>query len=245
MCGRSTLTVKEEALEKKFGSTFYSEDLERYNPLPSFNIAPTHFHPVIPFEDRNHFKYMRWGLVPFWSKDDKGGAKMINARIETVAEKPAFKNALMSKRCLVPLDGYYEWLKVGKSKIPYRIIVNQGDLFMVAGLYETWKMPSGDSLFSFTLLTTTAYPAISHIHDRMPCILDPERYMSWLDPSLSGPDAIKTIPIVPTETIEFYRVSDAVNKVSHNDPSLIAPISSPSVNGTNGIQLSLFNDPTN
>ena len=245
MCGRSTLTVKEEALEKKFGSTFYSEDLERYNPLPSYNIAPTHFHPVIPIDDRDHFRYMRWGLIPFWSKDDRGGAKMINARIETVSEKPAFRNALASKRCLVPIDGYYEWLRAGKAKIPYRITVNQGAVFMVAGLYETWKMPSGDHLLSFTLLTTAAYPSISHIHDRMPCMLDMDQFGLWLDPSLNGVDAIKSIPIVQEDRIEYYRVGDAVNKVSQNDPSLIDPAPTPQMNGANGIQLSLFNDPDN
>lgn len=234
MCGRSSLTINELDLERRFGSTFYSDELERYNPLPNFNIAPTHFHPVIPIDDTAHFRCMRWGLVPFWAKDDKIGSKMINARIETVHEKPVFKKSLERNRCLVPFDGYYEWLKEGKTKIPYRITLPDKSVFSVAGMYEKWKQPNGQILLSFTVITHPASEPIKHIHDRMPAILSQEVERLWLDNSLSPLQALELIKAPEEGEIIYYRVSDAVNKVSNNDISLVQPIMD------DGEQLRLF-----
>ena len=121
MCGRSSLTKTEKEIEERFNATFYSDELERYNPLPNYNAAPSHMMPVITNQDPDHIHLYRWGLIPFWAKDEKIGYKMINARVETLMEKSAFKNAAKHRRCLVPMDGFYEWKKEGKTKTPYLI----------------------------------------------------------------------------------------------------------------------------
>jgi len=220
MCGRSSLTKTEKELEERFQATFYTEDLERYNPLPNFNVAPTHVLPVITNQDPKHFRPMRWGLIPFWAKDPKVGYKMINARIETVEEK-TFKNALEKRRCLVPFDGFYEWKTVGKKKKPYRITIQNGKLFTIAGLWETWKAPNGEKIESFTLITQPANKMMSSIHDRMPAILLPEQEKLWIDPTLSTKEALQLIIPYPDEEMEAYPVSDRVGKVSENDAGLI------------------------
>lgn len=220
MCGRSSLTKTEKELEERFQATFYTEDLERYNPLPNFNVAPTHVLPVITAQDPKHFRPMRWGLIPFWAKDPKVGYKMINARIETVEEK-TFKNALEKRRCLVPFDGFYEWKTVGKKKKPYRITIQNGKLFTIAGLWESWKAPNGERIESFTLITQPANTMMSSIHDRMPAILLPEQEKLWIDPTLSSKEALQLIIPYPDEEMEAYPVSDRVGKVSENDAGLI------------------------
>lgn len=237
MCGRSSLSVNEEALEKRFGATFYSEDLERYNPLPSFNIAPTHYHPLLTGEDALHFQYMRWGLVPFWAKDMSIASKMINARVETVQSKPAFRQALEKRRCIVPFDGYYEWMKEGKKRIPYRIVLHDKSIFTIAGMYETWKMPNGELLYSFTLITQPAADSIAHIHDRMPAMLPKDQESMWLEKDMSTEDLLKLIQPLPDDQLAYYPVSDKVNKVSENSPELIEQIDP---NDKTGTQLNLF-----
>lgn len=224
MCGRSSLTKTEKELEERFQADFYSEDLLPYNPLPNFNVAPTQFHPVITLQEPKIIHLYRWGLIPFWAKDMKIGAKMINARIEGIAEKPAFKQAFQKRRCLVPLDGYYEWLKTENGKIPYRIQVTNTEIFCVAGLYETWRNPEGKSIHSFTMITKEAEPEIAHLHDRMPLILMPEQEKLWLDENVPSKDVINALQPVPGDWITWYRVSDRVNKVTENDKELILPV---------------------
>lgn len=223
MCGRSSLTKTERELEARFNATFYSEDLERYNPIPNFNVAPTHMMPILSNQDPAHFRPMRWGLIPFWAKDAKVGYKMINARIETLQDK-TFKNALEKRRCLVPMDGYYEWKTVGKKKIPHRIVVEHGKLFAAAGLWEKWKSPSGEVIESYTIITRPAIEKLAGIHDRMPAILLPEQEKLWIDPELSSTDALQLIIPYPEEEIEAYTVSDRVGKVAENDKSLIEKV---------------------
>jgi putative SOS response-associated peptidase YedK len=220
MCGRSSLTKTEKELEERFQATFYTEDLERYNPLPNFNVAPTHVMPVITNQDPHHFRPMRWGLIPFWAKDQKVGYKMINARIETLEDK-TFKQSLEKRRCIVPLDGFYEWKTTGKKKKPYRIVVEHGKLFAVAGLWEKWKSPQGEIVESFTLITQPANKMMSGIHDRMPAILLPGQERLWIDPSLSAKEAMQLIIPYPDEEMSAYPVSDRVGKVSENDAGLI------------------------
>ena len=224
MCGRSSLTKTEKELEERFRANFYSEDLERYNPLPNFNVAPTQLHPVITQQEPRTIHLYRWGLIPFWAKDIKIGAKMINARIETITEKPAFKQAFEKRRCLVPFDGYYEWLKTPEGKIPYRIKVTNTDIFSAAGLYETWRSPDGKTIHSFTIITKEAEPVIAHLHDRMPVILLPEQEQLWLDSSVPSNDVVKSLLPVPAEYLTWYRVSDRVNKVTENDAELIKAV---------------------
>ncbi len=226
MCGRSSLTKAEKELEARFKATFYSEDLERYNPLPNFNVAPSHVMPVISNKDKDHFLPMRWGLVPFWAKDLKIGYKMINARIETVKEKAAFKHALVKRRCLIPMDGYYEWKKNGKGKTPFRIVLKDQDIFSAAGLWEQWKRPDGELLESYTIITQDASSAIEHIHDRMPAILSPSSEAVWLDMDIAVDDALSVIAPYPDDAIDAYPVSKRIGKVTENDAQLIVPLES-------------------
>ncbi|MEO6131841.1 MAG: SOS response-associated peptidase [Saprospiraceae bacterium] len=223
MCGRSSLTKTEKELEERFRANFYSEDLERYNPLPNYNVAPTQMHPVITQQDPSVIHLYRWGLIPFWAKDMKIGASMINARVETIAEKPAFRQAFEKRRCLVPFDGYYEWMKTPEGKIPYRIKVTNTDIFSIAGLYESWKAPDGNVIKSFTLITKEADPLIAHLHDRMPMILLPEQESMWIDAEVPTKDVMNHLVPVNGEQMTWYRVSDRVNKVSENDAGLVLP----------------------
>ena len=221
MCGRSSLTKTEKELEERFNSSFYSDDLERYNPLPNFNVAPTHMHPVITNADPEHLLYYRWGLVPFWAKDIKIGYKMINARIETLLEKATFKNLVKKKRCIVPFDGFYEWKKTDKGKIPFRIITKNTEIFTIAGLWERWRDPKGDDVYTFTLITQEPNEIVKKIHNRMPAILLPEQEKLWLDEEIPTQELLEMIKPYPEELMEAYTVSTKVNNVRENDPSLI------------------------
>jgi len=224
MCGRSSLTVTEKELEKRFNASFYSEDLERYNPLPNFNMAPTQNLPVITDADPDHINLYRWGLIPFWAKDEKIGYRMINARMETVAEKPAFRQAFRQRRCLWPVNGYYEWIARGKEKIPYRVILKDKGVYSLAGLWETWKNEQGEKVFSFTILTQPATPSMEFLHHRMPVILPREMELDWLDPNLDPEDFLHNLPPFGTDQLEIYRVSQEVNNVRNNRRELIAPV---------------------
>jgi putative SOS response-associated peptidase YedK len=224
MCGRSSLTKTEKELEERFRASFYSEDLERYNPLPNFNVAPTHLHPVITQEEPRVIHLYRWGLIPFWAKDMKIGAKLINARIETIDEKPSFRQAFQKRRCLVPFDGYYEWQKSPAGKIPYRIQIKDTEIFSIAGLYESWRSPDKNVIHSFTLITTAADPAIAQIHDRMPFILRPEQENLWIDSSIPSKELLANLAPISGDHFKWYRVSDRVNSVRENDAGLIAPV---------------------
>lgn len=227
MCGRSSLTKSEKELEARFKATFYSEDLEKYNPLPNYNVAPTHVMPILTNKDRDHFSPLRWGLIPYWAKDIKIGYKMINARMETVMEKSAFKQAMIKRRCLVPMDGYYEWKKEGTKKTPYRIVVKDQEIFSVAGLWENWKSPEGEMIQSFTVLTQSPSESIAHIHDRMPAILTREQEDLWLDIELPPEDALKIISPYEDQYLKAYQVSNRVGKVTENDASLIIEVAHP------------------
>ncbi|NND31129.1 MAG: SOS response-associated peptidase [Saprospiraceae bacterium] len=224
MCGRSSLTKSEKELEARFKATFYSEELEKYNPLPNYNVAPTHVMPAITNKDPTHFSPLRWGLIPFWAKDIKIGYKMINARIESVMEKSAFKYAIEKRRCLVPMDGYYEWSKKGNKKTPFRIVTTDQDIFCLAGLWENWKSPDGQLIRSYTVLTQEPSETIAHIHDRMPAILTRDQENLWLDDTIPPEDALGIISPYPNEHIKAYEVSSRVGKVSENDAQLIAPV---------------------
>ncbi len=227
MCGRSSLTKTEKELEERFKATFYTEDLEKYNPLPNYNVAPTQVIPILTSKDPEHFRPMRWGLIPFWAKDIKIGYKMINARIETLLEKSAFKYAAEKRRCLVPMDGYYEWKKTPGGKIPYRIVVGENQLFSMAGLWETWKAPDGELIKSFTIITQEPSPSIAHIHDRMPAILRPNQEDAWLDPGIPASDALSVLAPYPDDEIQAYTVSKRVGNVNENDSDLILPVDYP------------------
>lgn len=225
MCGRASLTKIEKELERHFKATFYSEELERYQVLPSYNIAPTHFHPVITNQSPEHLQWFHWGLIPYWAKDRAIASRLINARIETILEKPAFRQAIQQRRCLVPFDGFYEWKKTNGQKIPHRICKKDQKIFTVAGIWEKWMAPNQTVVHSFTLITQPPNTLLADIHDRMPAILQPEQEAKWIDPKLSAKEALAMIQPYPDDELQAYPVSKRVNKVQINEASLIEEVS--------------------
>ncbi len=221
MCGRSSLTKTQKELEQRFQAEFYQEDIERYNPIPNYNVAPTHMHPVITNEAPDRFHLFKWGLIPYWAKKVSVGSKMINCRIETILEKPAFQNAVRHRRCIIPFDGFYEWKKIHKDKIPYRITLKDQGLFAVAGIWEQWKSEEDKTVFSFSIVTQPPNNLMKDIHDRMPAILLPEQEKTWLDKSISAEDALSIIAPYPDDLLHAYTVSDRINKVTENDAQLL------------------------
>jgi len=183
MCGRYRLSRRKQIPEEHFSAVF--ED----DWTPHYNIAPTQTVPIIrqnPKEPDREMSLVRWGLIPSWSKDSSSAAKIINARSETAATLPAFRDAMKSRRCLIPADGFYEWQKKGKAKQPYCFEVNEGSLFPFAGIWDGWRNPSGDWIKTCSILTTTPNAVTSIVHDRMPVILDTESYDLWLDPGMKN-----------------------------------------------------------
>ncbi len=236
MCGRSSLTKTQKEIEQRFNATFYSDDLVKYNPLPNYNVAPSHFHPVITGEDPTHIQLFKWGLIPFWAKDQKIAFKMINARKETLLEKASFKPAVEKRRCIVPLDGFYEWKNQSGQKVPFRIKTTNTEIFSVAGMWEKWVSPEGDDIFTFTLITQEANELVASIHDRMPAILLPEQEKIWLDQDIPVKDLIQMLNPYPADLMEAYEVSMDVNNVRNNQASNIEPH-----NNQMGKTLDLFN----
>ncbi|MFZ0531052.1 MAG: SOS response-associated peptidase [Propionicimonas sp.] len=229
MCGRYAAIADAELL----GEVFEIDEVAGPLPKPDYNVAPTDPVPAVmererPEGRRRVLAEVRWGLVPSWSKDAAGAARLINARVETVADKPAFRKAFASRRALLPAAGYYEWYPVAGTKLkqPYFIHRADGGLLAMAGLYEFWKAPDGTWLVTATVITTAATDAVGHLHDRMPMIVPRENWAAWLDPGF-GADA-RGLLSVPVPELDFHPVSTAVNTVSNDGPELIIPLASPS-----------------
>jgi len=255
MCGRYASTSRPDTLAQEFDIDEILGEL----PGPDFNVAPTVAVPAV-LERRSkvddaivrRLSPLVWGLVPSWAKDVKGGARMINARVETVAEKPAFRRAFAARRCLLPADGFYEWYSpeaseqvlgrppAGKGKKqPFFIHRADGSLLVMAGIYEIWRDPGKDReddsawLRTCSVITTEATDAVGHIHDRMPMVVPKASWDDWLDPSLTDPQAaLDLLQVTEPAALEAYAVSTAVNSVKNNDPSLMAPLSTEDVSGT-------------
>lgn len=223
MCGRATLAKKPKAIEKRYKATFEVAELADKNSLPNYNIAPTHWHPVLTNESENALRFFKWGLIPSWAKEAKIASHLINARVETILEKPAFK-CIHQQRCLVPYDGFYEWKKVGKSRIPYRIILPNTPIFSVAGIWETWTNSVGTTIPTFTVLTQAPNELMQRIHNRMPAILSPNEEIIWLDNGLPIQEVLSIIKPYPSELMKAYRVSSQVNKVKVNKPELLEEV---------------------
>jgi putative SOS response-associated peptidase YedK len=168
---------------------------------------------------------MRWGLIPSWAKDSSGAARMINARSETASTKPAFRDALKFRRCLIPADGFYEWMRTGKTKQPYCFEVNDGELFAFAALWDRWKDASGKAIETCSILTTTPNAVTSPVHDRMPVILDPDTYDLWLDPGMENVAAASGL-LQPFDARQMrcYPVSTRINSVSNDDSGCSVPV---------------------
>ncbi|MCY4063099.1 MAG: SOS response-associated peptidase [Chloroflexi bacterium] len=219
MCGRYTLTADADSIQLAFNLA----SVDGYE-LPRYNIAPSQQLAVITDRDPQALSYMKWGLVPSWAKDPKIGNRMINARSETAAEKPSFRTAFKKRRCLIPADGYYEWQKRGKKKIPTFIQHAERDLFAFAGLWESWKQPDESWLHTCAILTTEANEKLSPIHHRMAVIIEPEDYELWLAPRELVPDEWRPLMLGPRpEQLKFHEVSTAVNSPANDNPTLVLP----------------------
>ena len=224
MCGRYTITVKEEILIKRFKVKDYQGEHS-----PRYNVAPSQNNPAVLTneESKRVMLPMRWGLIPSWSKEESIGNKMINARIETVSEKPSFRTGFSKRRCLVPADGYYEWRKNGKpgKKQPFRIVLKSRELFAFAGLWDLWKNPEGETIRSYTIITTEADDLVRKIHPRMPVILRPENENIWIDPNLHDLNTLMKVLIpYPADLTEMYEVSSLVGNPSVDIENCIQPV---------------------
>jgi len=216
MCGRYRLARKKEILAETFDA-----DIDDVEWNPRYNIAPGQDVPVLR-QDRaqplRSLSLLRWGLVPPWSKDAKTGYKMINARAETVASTPAFRDPLRSRRCLIPADAFYEWAKKGKDKSPFCFSMADDSIFAFAGIWDRWRNSDKKWIETFSIITTSANTLLSGIHDRMPVILKPEDYDLWLDPGFTKVDELHhLLSPIPADAMRHHRVSTRVNSVKNDD----------------------------
>ncbi|MCG8547724.1 MAG: SOS response-associated peptidase [Alphaproteobacteria bacterium] len=235
MCGRYSLTTPIEGIRALF-------DIDALpNLAPRYNIAPTQ--PVVTVRAAGdgggrELAMMRWGLIPSWAKDPAIGSRMINARAETVAEKPAFRAAFRRRRCLIPADGFYEWEKrQDGKKQPWRITLEGGVVFAFAGLWESWLGADGSEVDSCTIVTTVAAPAIAAIHPRMPVILDPTGYETWLT---GEPDAAGALLGPYGGSLEAHPISTRINNVRNDDASVLEAVSDDGAEEEPPAQRSLF-----
>lgn len=221
MCGRYRLSRRKQIVEEYFDAG--SDD----DWAPHYNVAPTQPVPVIrqnPKEPRREMSLMRWGLIPSWAKT-VSGPPMINARSETAATTPAFRDPMKLRRCLIPADGFYEWQKKAGAKQPFCFEVRNGELFAFAGLWDRWKDRSGQWIKSCSILTTTPNAVTSSVHDRMPVILDRHDYDLWLDPGMTDVEAVSEMlkPYDP-QAMRCYPVSNRVNHVVNDDAACSTPV---------------------
>jgi putative SOS response-associated peptidase YedK len=231
MCGRYRLARGKAAFAKVFGVR--PEDFE----WPErYNIAPTQLVPVVrqaAKEPERLLANMRWGLVPYWATDLSIGARMINARSEEAASKPAFRESLKRRRCLVPADGFYEWRTAGKARQPYCFQLADGSVFAFAGIWDRWKNPKdpqGQPVESFSILTTTPNALTAEVHNRMPVIMPPEHYDLWLDPGFADTASLaELLKPFDAKLMQKYPVSSWVNSVANDDPQCSEPMSDPPV----------------
>jgi len=222
MCGRFTLTTHLGAIAKRFG---VSRFLEEVGHAPRYNVAPTQTVIVVNDDGTRHLAEMRWGLIPSWAKDPTIGNRMINARAETVATKPAFRVALRKRRCIIPADGFYEWQPLGRRKQPVYIALESREPFGFAGLWESWTSPEGEEMRSCTIITTEANELLRPIHDRMPVILTRDAEAIWLDPTIEEPGVLlPLLKLYRAAEMEWYPVSTWVNNPGHDSVECVQPL---------------------
>ena len=217
MCGRYTLFDIDQ-LEARFRTE------NSLRVAASFNVAPGAEMPTISRQSPNRMVLRRWGLVPFWAKDPRVGYKLINARGETVGQKPAFRKAIRSQRCLVPADGFYEWKRVGERKQPFYIRLKSKATFGMAGIYDIWEGAGKFTIESYSIITTKANKLMRGIHERMPVIIKPKDEATWLDPKTPLSEALVLLRPFPGSQMEAFEVSAQVNNARNNTADLIQPI---------------------
>jgi putative SOS response-associated peptidase YedK len=221
MCGRYCILSAPEAVRRLF------RYLEQPNFPPRYNVAPTQPVPIVRMVDgERHFALVRWGLIPSWVKYPKTFTLLINARGESVNDKPAFRAAMKRRRCLFPADGFYEWKREGSGKRPYFARLKSGGPLAFAGLWETWTGPNGEEMETAAIVTTAANRTLATIHDRAPVIVPPEAFDFWLDTgNVDAKTAAAAIAPAPESSMEVYEISPAVNRVANDSPALIEPYS--------------------
>jgi len=219
MCGRFTLVSPFVAVTERFHVRVQPAGIK-----PRYNIAPGQEVLCVIRDEENRIEPLRWGLIPFWAKDPAIGNRLINARAETVAEKPSFRNAFAKRRCLIVADGFYEWRRAGKRKVPVYIGFKSKKPFGFAGLYESWKDPGGKEIRTCTIITTEANDLVRPIHDRMPVILPKAVEDRWLDPGEGSLDRLQALLVpYPAEEMDAYDVTVIVNSAAHDAPDCITP----------------------
>jgi len=229
MCGRYTVSSPIEVIADLFEVL---REEEGGVPLPEvqprYNLAPTQDAPVVRVLEPGggrRLELLRWGFIPTWAKEAAIGNRMINARAESVAEKPAYRWAFKKHRCLVVTDGFFEWKKVAGGKQPHLIRTKDGQPFAFAGLWSRWQPPQGEPLETFTILTTDANPVVADVHDRMPVILAPKDYGLWLDPAVQDPEKLQPLLVpAPEELLETLPVSRRVNSPANDSADCIEPL---------------------
>ena len=221
MCGRFALKAPPRSIQEHF------QLQEEVEIPPRFNIAPSQAIAVVrqlPEEDLRRLDMLRWGLIPFWAKDEKISYKMINGRAETLTQKPSFRVAFKKRRCLIAADGFYEWHNKGKAKQPLFVQLITGAVFAFAGLWEFWRSPEGNIVESCTIITTAPNELLLDIHDRMPVIIPPEHYETWLQ-SVTREETLQALLApYPEEKMEVYRVGSTVNSPKNDMPECIEPM---------------------
>jgi putative SOS response-associated peptidase YedK len=225
MCGRVRLSSDVSEIKLVFS---ISPRRPAPNTAPSWNVAPTDSLPVVRYDTKageRSLDLMRWGLVPFWAKDIKVGFANINAKAEGIETKPAFREAFQRRRCLVPVDNFYEWAKTATGKQPYAIALADRSLMALAGLWENWKSPAGEWVRSFAIVTTRPNELCAQLHNRMPVVLKPEAWSIWLGEEAAEASALNALlKPFPSDEMICWPVSTRVGNVKNNDPSLIEPI---------------------
>jgi putative SOS response-associated peptidase YedK len=229
MCGRMTTTTKVEDIAEQFDVEVITDDAAERPP--SYNVAPTQQVLVVAeHHGERRLETMRWGLVPFFAKDVSIGNRMINARAEAIPDKPVFRRAFIKRRCILPVDGYYEWQKLDKKKKqPWFFHSDDGSLLGLAGLWEVWHDPQlpedADPLITVTIITTSANKDMEPVHDRMPLTIAPRDIKEWLDPTNDDTDDLRRLLQPPTPgTLKSYRISERVSSVANDDADLVQPV---------------------
>jgi putative SOS response-associated peptidase YedK len=219
MCGRYVIISSPEAIRKLFGYP------EQPNFPPRYNVAPTQPVPIVRIMDgKRQFALVRWGLIPAWVKDPKTFTLLINARADSVIDKPSFRNAMRRRRCLFPADGFYEWKSEGESRRPFAVLTQNRQPIAFAGVWETWMGPNGEEMETAAIITTDANRALRHIHHRMPVVIPPEAFDFWLDcASVDAQTAAALLVPAPEDLFEAYEISPAVNRVANDSPMLLEP----------------------
>lgn len=218
MCGRFILTSPGKDLAEHFGLLTEPELSPRYNIAPTTEVATIRLEPG---SNSRRLTYLKWGLIPFWAKDTSIGSNLINARCETLSQKPAFRAAFKSRRCLIPANGFYEWMKTKERKQPYLIQMTNGSLFAFAGLWEHWEGQENVVLESCTIITTESNDFLRPIHDRMPVIISSKDYDSWLIPKVSGRDLLQPYP---SSEMIYFPVNPRVNRAVYGNPDCVEPV---------------------